>query len=71
MEQANTKSVAEFFQGYVKLKSIPLDTVDPGAESVDLVFNRKLTPGQKTSLKKEVSNLLEKNFYQSLRLRLL
>jgi hypothetical protein len=65
MEQANTKSVAEFFQGYVKLKSIPLDTVDPGAESVDLVFNRKLTPGQKTSLKKEVSNLLEKNFYGS------
>jgi hypothetical protein len=65
MEQANTKSVAEFFQGYVKLKSIPLDTVDPGAESVDLVFNRKLTSGQKTSLKKEVSNLLEKNFYGS------
>ena len=52
MEQANTKSVAEFFQGYVKLKSIPLDTVDPGAESVDLVFNRKLTPSTKDFFKK-------------------
>ena len=62
MEQANTKSVGEFFEKYSKIGTIKLDSVGPSAESVDLSFERKLTFGQKTTLKKKVLELLEKNF---------
>jgi hypothetical protein len=65
MEQANTKSVGEFFEKYSKIGTIKLDSVGPSAESVELSFDRKLTTGQKTTLKKKVIDLLEKNFYGS------
>lgn len=65
-QQADNKSVAEYFDKKVKkIGNISLDDIFMSSSGVELVFEQKLNPAQQKKVKDGVITLLNENFYGS------